>query len=106
ATFVPKFARQHTAVWDSDRRGPMPPAGIADVIRHIEHIASVAGIDQVGIGGDFDGTPFVTQGLEDVSGYPALFAALADRGWSEHDLDKLAGRNVLRALCDIEQVAG
>jgi membrane dipeptidase len=58
----------------------------------------VAGIDHVGIGGDFDGTPEVPRGLEDVSTYPALFAALLDRGWSDADCAKVAGGNVLRVL--------
>jgi membrane dipeptidase len=58
----------------------------------------VAGVEHVGLGGDFDGTPDVTVGLEDVSTYPALFAALLDRGWSEGECAKLAGANVLRVL--------
>jgi len=65
----------------------------------------VAGADHVGIGGDFDGIEDVVQGLEDVSRYPALFAELARRGWSDADLRKLAGENVLRAFAQAEQVA-
>ena len=59
---------------------------------------TVAGIDHVGIGGDLDGTPDLPDGLSDVAGYPALFAALLDRGWSEADCARLAGGNVLRVL--------
>ena len=84
---------------------PPPPATIDQVIEHIEHVREVAGVDAVGLGGDFDGTQFVTEGLPDVAGYPALFAALEDRGWSRADLAKLAGRNALRVLRDVEAVA-
>src|SRR5690606_22317198 len=84
---------------------PPPPATIDHVIAHIEHIRDVAGVEAIGIGGDFDGTQFVTDGLADVAGYPALFAALESRGWSRDDLAKLAGRNVLRVLRDAESVA-
>ena len=65
----------------------------------------VAGADHVGVGGDFDGTSDLPVGLEDVSTYPALFAELARRGWSDADLRKLAGGNVLRALAGAERVA-
>jgi membrane dipeptidase len=65
----------------------------------------VAGADHVGLGGDFDGTTDLPVGLEDVSKYPALVAELARRGWSEGDLRKLTGENVLRALARAEQVA-
>jgi membrane dipeptidase len=82
-----------------------PSATIGDVVAHLEHVRQVAGIDQVGIGGDYDGTDTMPVGLEDVSGYPRLFAALLDRGWSQPDLAKLAGGNVLRVLRDAEAVA-
>jgi len=81
---------------------PPPPATLDDVVRHVEHVRDVAGVDAVGIGGDFDGTVFVTEGLSDVAAYPALFEALAGRGWSDVDLGKLAGRNALRVLRDTE----
>jgi membrane dipeptidase len=84
---------------------PPPPATIDQVIAHIDHVREVAGVDAVGLGGDFDGTQFVTEGLTDVAGYPALFAALEGRGWSRDDLAKLAGRNALRVLRDAETVA-
>jgi membrane dipeptidase len=84
---------------------PTPRATIADVIAHIERVRTVAGIDHVGLGGDFDGIDEVPVGLEDVSTYPALFAELIRRGWSEGDLRKLAGLNVIRALRQAEGVA-
>ncbi len=80
------------------RHDPKPDATIADVVRHIEHVREVAGIDHVGIGGDFDGTDTYPVGLADVARYPALLAALAERGWSDADLAALAGGNVLRVM--------
>jgi len=79
-----------------------PTATIGQVVTHIEHVREVAGVDHVGIGGDFDGTADLPIGLEDVSGYPRLFVALADHGWSSHDLTKLAGGNILRVMRDAE----
>lgn len=80
-------------------------ATIDDVIKHIEHIRDVAGIDHVGIGSDYWGMVDMPIGLEDVSGFPRLFAALIERGWSDEDLRKLAGENLLRALRRAEVVA-
>jgi membrane dipeptidase len=77
---------------------PAPRATLSQVADHIEHVRSVAGIEHVGIGGDFDGTTEVTEGLEDVSTYPVLFAELLRRGWSESDCRALAGGNILRVL--------
>ncbi|MDT7706678.1 MAG: rane dipeptidase [Pseudonocardiales bacterium] len=129
-TFVPRFVSAAAAAWDRelqdamgaagldhrDHRSrdafeqawtgrPCPQATLDDVVAHVEHAREVAGVDHIGIGGDFDGTPELPVGLEDVSCYPALFTALLDRGWSEDDCAKLAGRNALRALGDAE-VAG
>ena len=123
-TFVPEFVSPAAAQWrldagaaaleigvkPNDHRAfdrfavaygeahPKPAATIAQVVAHIEHIRDVAGADHVGIGGDYDGTTELPVGLEDVSGYPRLFAALADLGWSNPDLAKLAGGNVLRVM--------
>jgi membrane dipeptidase len=77
---------------------PMPAATIAQVADHIDHVRTVAGLDHVGLGGDFDGTPVTPVGLHDVSRYPALFAELQRRHWSEADLKSLAGANTLRVL--------
>ena len=82
-----------------------PRATLQDVADHIEHIRDVAGIDHVGIGSDFDGIPTYVSGLEDVSTYPALFVELVRRGWSDDDLRKLAGRNLLRVMLEAESVA-
>lgn len=80
-----------------------PP--LAMVADHVEHVAQVAGIDHVGIGGDFDGSRIWPVGLEDVSGYPNLFAELMSRGWSDADLAKLAGGNILRVMRAAEAAA-
>ncbi|HEX5580857.1 MAG TPA: dipeptidase [Gemmatimonadaceae bacterium] len=94
------------AAMDAWRRAnPEPRATMADVIAHIEHVRQVAGVDHVGIGGDFDGIDTVIEGLEDVSTYPALFAELSRRGWSEADLRKLAGENILRVMERAEAVS-
>jgi membrane dipeptidase len=89
-------------------KGAAPRATIADVADHIEHIASVAGHDHVGIGADFYGAEFeyeLVQGLEDVSTYPSLFAELVRRGWTDENLRKLAGENLMQAFSKVEQVA-
>jgi membrane dipeptidase len=129
-TFVPQFVSTACRDWDlaaaeeADRRGidyrnvaaraelkdwadenPMPAATVSDVADHVEHVRDVAGIDHVGIGGDFDGTGELPEGLGDVSCYPALFAALIDRGWSPQDCAKLANGNVLRVMEDAVDAA-
>lgn len=109
-TFVPSFVSLEVAEWD--RRGSAgrggraaPRATIEDVIRHIEHVRNVAGIDHVGVGADYDGISQLPIGLPDVSSYPRLFAELSRRGWTEEELRKLAGENILRAWGEAEQVA-
>ena len=92
-TFVPDFLTS---------RGE---ATIGDVADHIEHVVQLAGVDHVGIGSDFDGITATPVGLEDVSTYPKLFAELSRRGWSEENLAKLAGENVLRVMRQAEEVA-
>jgi len=92
-TFVPSFLTADAV------------ATLADAVRHIEHVRRVAGIDHVGIGSDFDGISSVPVGLEDVSTFPALFAELARRGWSDDDLKKLAGENLLRVMRRAEATA-
>ncbi|MET0534330.1 MAG: dipeptidase [Steroidobacter sp.] len=83
----------------------LPKTSIAMVANHIDHIRKVAGVKHVGIGGDYDGNTEWPVGLEDVSGYPLLFAELIRRGWSDEDLKLLAGENVLRALAQAEDVS-
>ena len=130
-TFVPAFVSPEAAAWDGQAREhfdqlkatvsdtaerrrlndewkaahPQPPATLKQVADHIEHVRDVAGIDHVGIGSDFDGIDTVPQGLEDVSKFPELFAELIRRGWSDADLKKLAGQNLLRVLHAAEATA-
>jgi membrane dipeptidase len=84
---------------------PEPRATLSQVADQIEYVRKVAGVDHVGIGSDFDGITEVVQGLEDVSTFPALFAELARRGWSDSDLRKLAGENFLRVFGEAEAVS-
>jgi len=84
---------------------PEPRATLSQVADQIEYVRSIAGVDHVGIGSDFDGITEVVQGLEDVSTFPALFAELARRGWSDSDLRKLAGENLLRVFTQAEAVS-
>lgn len=95
-------ARDHVAFSDFASRHaaahPRPQASLLDVVAHVEHVREVAGVRHVGLGGDYDGTSELPVGLEDVTGYPRLLAALADRGWSDEDLAALAGGNVLRVM--------
>ena len=110
-TFVPGFTSQAVVEWNRTPAAQRPAgasaprATLAQVADHIEHIRKTAGIDHVGIGGDFDGISDVVDGIEDVSTYPALFAELSRRGWSEADLRKLAGENILRVFSQAELVS-
>jgi membrane dipeptidase len=91
------------AAWVRD--SPRPPCTIEDAANHVEHVRQVAGVDAVGLGGDFDGIVETPDGLTDVSGYPRLCEVLAGRGWSDADLGKLTWYNALRVLRDAEAVA-
>lgn len=128
-TFVPEFVSPRVREWqvevqeDARSRGvdirdlaameafvqpylaSRPVATLADVVAHCEHVREVAGIDHVGLGGDYDGVTSLPEGLEDVAGYPRLLDALAERGWSEGDLAKLGWQNVTRVLAETELVA-
>ncbi|WP_405004792.1 dipeptidase [Kitasatospora purpeofusca] len=132
ATFVPKFilpaAIEWTAAADENMRAhgfdhldttpagmacqrayeeanPRPVATVTTVADHLDHMREVAGIDHIGIGGDFDGTAFLPDGLDDVAGYPNLIAELLRRSWSEADLSKLTWHNAVRVLRDAETAA-
>jgi membrane dipeptidase len=132
ATFVPKFILPDAIAWTQsadanleahgfhalettpeamvvqrafEAAHPRPRASAATVGDHLDHMREVAGIDHIGIGGDYDGTAFTPDGLEDVSGYPNLIAELLGRGWSEEDLAKLTWRNAVRVLREAEGVA-
>lgn len=130
-TFVPVFvsqrcadwwvlARQHVAAQGADPRDlsaakplieawrrdhPPPRVTVAEVADHVDHVREVAGVEHVGLGGDYDGVDFQPEGLEDVSGYPRLLAELLRRGWSEAEIAKLTWGNALRVLRDAESVA-
>jgi hypothetical protein len=84
---------------------PAPRATIADVADHVDHIRKVAGIDSLGIGSDFDGISQTVQDLDNVSAYPLLSAELLRRGYTEADLRKILGLNVLRAMRGAEAVS-
>jgi membrane dipeptidase len=103
-TFVPSFINEEVRTFQGSREDT-PSATLGDVADHIEHIRDVAGVDHVGLGGDFDGISSTPVGLEDVSTYPALLAELSLRGWSEGDLRKVAGENLLRAWGEAEGAA-
>ncbi|MEV6959206.1 dipeptidase [Streptomyces sp. NPDC051207] len=131
-TFVPKFVLQAAVDWTAaadenmrahgfhpldttaeamrvhrafEERHPRPVATAATVADHLDHMREVAGVDHLGIGGDYDGTAFTPDGLDDVSGYPHLVAELLDRGWSDTDLAKLTWQNAVRVLGAAEDVA-
>lgn len=128
-TFVPKFVSQEVYEWqlqreaaataagvdvrsmqamsDYERANPAkaPLATLEHVVAHVEHVRKIAGIDHIGLGGDYDGVDALPQGLEDVSGYQRLFAALAERGWGHVDLQKLGWRNIARVLAEAERRA-
>ncbi|MFJ7630784.1 dipeptidase [Streptomyces sp. NPDC097595] len=132
ATFVPKFVLPEAVAWtqaadenlrahglhhlDTTERAmklhaafeaanPRPVATVATIADHLDHMREVAGVDHIGIGGDYDGTAFLPQGLESVAGYPNLIAELLRRGWSAADLAKLTWQNAVRVLRDAEDVA-
>jgi len=99
----PAGAEAALAAWVS--ANPPPKASIAQVADHVDHIVKVAGIDHVGLGGDFDGMSATVVGMEDVSTYPALFTELARRGYSQADLEKISSQNMLRVMRAAETYA-
>jgi membrane dipeptidase len=99
----PERAKAALSAWEAQH--PMPVTTLAQVADHVEYIRKVAGIDHVGIGSDFDGIPDAPVGLEGVDRYPALLEELMRRGWSDADIAKLAGENLLRTLGEAEQVS-
>jgi membrane dipeptidase len=103
--FIGQPERAKAALEEWEKSNPRPSATLSQVADHIEHLAAVAGVDHVGLGSDFDGIPDGPVGLEGVNCYPALLAELMRRGWSDSDIAKLAGGNVLRVMTDVERVA-
>src|SRR6266545_2679182 len=108
----PGFDTEHgsgTPAWYAARdawvaANPPPPCGVSDVADHVSYVREVAGVEHVGLGGDFDGVVTTPRGLSDVSRYPALLAELAERGWSDHDLARLTWQNAMRVFRDTEAV--
>lgn len=96
----PERASAALAAWDQEH--PMPVVTLGEVADHIEHIRRVAGVDHVGLGSDFDGIPNTPVGLEGVDRYPALLAELMRRGWTDAEIAKVAGENVLRVMSAAE----
>jgi membrane dipeptidase len=94
--------RANAALSEWDQAHPKPAVTLAQVADHIDHIKQVAGVDHVGIGSDFDGIPDTPVGLEGVDRYPALLAELMRRGWSDADVAKVAGENMLRVMAAVE----
>lgn len=99
----PKRVKAAMTAWDAAHPAPVTPVSV--VADHIDHIVKVAGHDAVGLGGDLDGIDTVVPGLDSVGGYPLLFAELIKRGWSDADLAKLAGGNILRVMRGVEATA-
>jgi len=131
-TFVPSYLKAERRDWEAaekaeieranalypgekDRRdkhledwkntNPMPMVTASDVADHIDHVRKVAGVDHIGIGGDYDGIRFLPEDMQDVSTYPVLFAELVRRGYSRDDLAKISRGNILRVMREVERVA-
>lgn len=99
----PKAVADGLTAWVA--ANPAPRAGVADVVAHIQHVRDVAGIDHVGLGGDFDGVGDLPDGVEGVDAYPRILAALIANGWTDADIRKLAGENILRVMRAVEATA-
>jgi membrane dipeptidase len=103
-TYVPAFVSADFAAWfahrevDPDGAGEMPEVTVRHVADHVDHAREVVGVDHVGLGGDYDGFPFLPTGMGDVTGHATLLDELARRGWSADELARLTGHNVLRVL--------
>jgi membrane dipeptidase len=103
--YIGQPERAKAALEEWVKAHPAPKVTLSEVADHIEHVRKVAGIDHVGLGSDFDGIPSTPVGLEGVDKYPDLLIELMRRGWSDEDIAKLAGENILRALATTESVA-
>jgi membrane dipeptidase len=103
-----KSEAERTRIYEeiaAEMKKKMPKVTVADVADHIDYVKKLAGVDHIGIGSDYDGNTNWPEGMEDVSTFPLLFAELIRRGWSDEDLSKIAGGNLLRALEQAESVA-
>ena len=99
----PERVKAALAAWEAAH--PAPKANVQQLADHIDHLRAVAGIDHIGLGGDYDGMATGPAGMEDVSGYPTLFVELARRGYSQADLEKIASGNMMRVLKAAEAYA-
>jgi len=99
----PDMVKTAMAAWDE--ANPEPVTTVQHMADHIDHIREVAGVESIGIGGDFEGMPSGPVGFEDVRGYPELFAELARRGYSQAELEMIASRNALRVMRAAEAYA-
>lgn len=99
----PEAARRAVEAWKA--ANPEPRATVSEMADHVDHVRRIAGIDHVGIGGDYDGMATGPVGMEDVSGYPRLFEELARRGYSQADLEKIASGNMTRVMRAAEAYA-
>lgn len=99
------FSRWSEAEQEFNRKDPLPPATLDDIVAHIEHVVQLVGVDHVGFGSDFDGVPSLPQGMEDCTKLPSITYELLKRGYSEHDVTKILGENLLRVFQAVEQVA-
>ena len=97
--------RVTAAMAEWDQANPAVLSTISDMADHVDHVRAVAGIEYIGIGADYDGMTTGPAGMEDVSGYPALFEELARRGYSQGDLEKIASRNMMRMMREAEAYA-
>jgi membrane dipeptidase len=102
--YIGQPERAKAALDDWLKSHPAPEVTLSEVADHIEHIRQVAGIDTVGIGSDFDGVPATPVGLDGVDKYPELLAELLKRGWTDEELAKVAGENILRVLAQADAV--
>ncbi len=100
-----RFADINQVIVERVRTDPPPPCTVHDVADHVEHVREVAGLDAVGIGGDYDGATFFPAGMSDVASYPLLLDTLRERAWSTPELAQLAHGNLLRAMREMESVA-
>ena len=98
-----EFVKEELKRWIE--ANPAPGVKLADIANHVDHIRSVAGIDHIGIGSDFDGTFSVPEGMEDVSKFPMMTAELIHRGYSDEDILKILGKNILRVMRQVEKIA-
>lgn len=100
-----KEGSREAAEYYQQYRRERPKGTVADVVDHIDHVVKLAGVNYVGLGSDFDGVLSLPAGLQDVSGYPNIIEELLKRGYSEDDIQKICGGNMLRVWSEVERIA-